>query len=205
MSTAARIAAILIALAALAALAMQFVVSNGMTGSLGQTIWVLVGYFTVLTNLFVLFTFARMGIAGAMLPASWLTAVTLWIAIVGVVYHTLLAGIWEPQGLAYWADQALHTATPLLTLLFWIAFAPKSGLGWMDAVRWLGWPLIYTIYALVRGMFTGQYPYPFMDLNVLTAGQVAVNAVGLTVAFFIGGMIFVGLARLLSAREPRTA
>ncbi|WP_281685459.1 TRAP transporter large permease subunit [Thalassobaculum salexigens] len=48
--------------AALAALAMQFVVSNGMTGSLGQTIWVLLGYFTVLTNLIVLFTFVMGGI-----------------------------------------------------------------------------------------------------------------------------------------------
>ena len=71
----------------------------------------------------------------------------------------------------------------------------------MDAVRWLGWPLIYVIYALVRGIFTQKYPYPFIDLNVLTAGQVAVNSVGLTVAFFLGGLVFVGLARALRGQN----
>ncbi|EAQ13797.1 hypothetical protein BD830_10282 [Maritimibacter alkaliphilus HTCC2654] len=201
MTPTARLAATLIALAALAALVMQCVVSYGLAGGFGAMLWVILGYFTVLTNILVFASFARMAATGRMLSAGWLAGLTLWIAIVGVVYHTLLANIWEPQGLALWADQGLHTVTPLLTLAFWLAFAPKGGLGVMDAVRWLGWPLIYVIYALVRGIFTQKYPYPFIDLNVLTAGQVAVNSVGLTVAFFLGGLVFVGLARALHGQN----
>ena len=197
MTAPARLAATVIALAALAALATQVVVSYRMTGGALATLWVILGYFTVLTNLLVFASFAVMTATGRMLSASWLAGLTLWIAIVGVVYHTLLANIWEPQGLALWADQGLHTVTPVLTALFWLVFASKGGLGVMDAVRWLGWPLIYVIYALIRGMFTGRFPYPFIDLTVLTPGQVALNSVGLTVAFFLGGLLVVALARLL--------
>ncbi|MAM63646.1 Pr6Pr family membrane protein [Maritimibacter sp. UBA3975] len=197
MTGAARLAATLIALATFAALAMQVVVTYRLTGGALSTVWVILGYFTVLTNLLVFATFARMALAGRMLSASWLGGLTLWIAIVGVVYHTLLANIWEPQGLALWADQGLHTLTPLLTLAFWVAFAPKAALTWMDAVRWLSWPLIYTIYALIRGMFTGRYPYPFIDLTVLSPGQVAVNSVGLSVAFLIGGLVLIAISRLV--------
>jgi hypothetical protein len=85
----------------------------------------------------------------------------------------------------------------VLTALFWLAFAPKGGLGVMDAVRWLGWPLIYVIYALIRGIFTERFPYPFIDLTVLTPGQVALNSLGLTFAFFLGGLLMVILARIL--------
>ncbi len=197
MTVPARLAATVIALAALAALATQVVVSYRMTGGALATLWVILGYFTVLTNLLVFASFAVMAVTGRMLSASWLAGLTLWIAIVGVVYHTLLADIWEPQGLALWADQGLHTATPVLTALFWLAFAPKGGLGVMDAVRWLGWPLIYVIYALIRGIFTERFPYPFIDLTVLTPGQVALNSLGLTFAFFLGGLLMVILARIL--------
>ncbi|MEC7764704.1 MAG: Pr6Pr family membrane protein [Pseudomonadota bacterium] len=197
MTAPARLSAFVIAIAAAVALWLQVIVSHDLTGSAGATLWVILGYFTILTNLIVFATFARMALTGRMLSPGWLAGVTLWIAIVGVVYHALLASIWEPQGLALRADQGLHTVTPILTLAFWLVFAPKDGLGVMDAVRWLGWPLIYVIYALIRGIFTQTYPYPFIDLNVLTPGQVAVNAVGLTVAFFIGGLVFVGLGRVL--------
>jgi hypothetical protein len=197
MTARARLMASLLALVALAALVTQYVVTFRMTGGPVVTRWIILGYFTVLTNGIVLATFARIAATGRMPSDRWLAGVTLWITIVGVVYHLLLATLWAPQGLALWADQGLHTATPLLTILFWVLFAPKAALDWSDAVRWIGWPLIYTIYALIRGMFTGAYPYPFIDLAVLSPGQVAVNSLGLSAAFLAGGLILVALSKVL--------
>ena len=98
-------------------------------------------------------------------------------------------------GLALWADQGLHSATPLLTLLFWLVFAPKAPLPWKMALYWLAWPLIYVTYALIRGSFTKVYPYPFIDLNALSIGQFAMNAIGLCIAFFLAGIVLIGIAR----------
>lgn len=200
MTQAARLLAGLIGLVALVALVMQSVVSHRLTGSVGQTLWVMAGYFTILTNILVLLTFAGLALGARMPSARWMGGLTLWILIVGVVYHTLLAQTWDPQGLALWADQGLHTATPLLTLLFWLLFAPTAALGLADSLRWLGWPLLYTLYAMIRGFFTGQYPYPFIDLSVLTPGQVALNSLGLLVAFWVGGLVTIGIAKALPKR-----
>ncbi|MBV7407896.1 Pr6Pr family membrane protein [Maritimibacter sp. DP1N21-5] len=195
MTPSARFASALIALVALAALVAQFIVSSRLTGHVPTTIWVILGYFTVLTNLLVLATYAMQAVKNQLSNPAWLGGLTLWITIVGVVYHTLLAQLWSPEGLALWADQGLHTATPVLSVLFWFVFASRVPLPWITAAQWLVWPLAYTIYALLRGMLTGWYPYPFLDLAVLTPAQVAANSVGLTIAFFLGGLALVAITR----------
>ncbi|HBZ44520.1 MAG TPA: hypothetical protein DEO85_10790 [Maritimibacter sp.] len=191
----ARLFAALIALVALAAIGSQLVVTFGATGSLPATLWIVGGFFTVLTNVLVLVTFARAAGTGTMPSPFWIAGLTLWILIVGAVYHVLLSSLWSPAGLQWWADQGLHSATPLLTLAFWLVFAPKAPLPWRNAALWLWWPLLYVSYALIRGLFTGVYPYPFIDLNVLTYGQLVVNAVGLSVAFYLGGLVLIAIAR----------
>lgn len=191
----ARLFAALIALVALAAVTSQLVVTFDATGSLPATLWIVGGFFTVLTNVLVLVTFAGAAATGTLPGPYWIGGLTLWILIVGAVYHTLLAGIWSPTGLQWWADQGLHTATPLLTLAFWLTFAPKAPLPWRNAVLWLWWPLLYVSYALIRGLVTGAYPYPFIDLNVLTYGQLVVNTIGLSGAFYLGGLALIAIAR----------
>lgn len=194
----ARASAALVAVTGLAALTAQFGVSFGLTGSVGGTFWVLAGYFTVLTNVLVTLTFAAIATRGVAAPASWQAGLTLWILIVGVVYHLLLARLWAPEGLAWWADQGLHSAVPGLAALWWLGFAPKRGLTRRDAALWLVWPGLYLVYALVRGWFTGLYPYPFIDVAALGYGGVAVNGAALLVAFFLGGWALVALAKALS-------
>ncbi|GKY86969.1 Pr6Pr family membrane protein [Sinisalibacter aestuarii] len=198
LATPARLAAGLVALTGLAALAAQCAVSHALTGGIGATLWLLAGYFTVLTNVLATLSFFVIAWRGASLGPSWLAGLALWIAIVGVVYHLLLARLWAPEGLAWWADQGLHSAMPLLTLLWWLAFAPKAGLGLRDALLWLIWPLGYTAYALIRGAITGQYPYPFLDVTTLGYGGVALNGAGLALAFFLAGLAVLGLARALT-------
>lgn len=197
LSPAARLTAALLATVAVVAIVVQSTLIPDGPGTIGGTIWVMAGYFTILTNLMVALSAGAMAARGRALSPGWLGGLTLWIAIVGVVYHTMLADLWNPEGLAWWADQGLHSAVPALTFLWWAGFAPKTGLGWRHAALWLSWPLIYVAYALIRAGFTGAYPYPFIDLNVLSLAAFAANVAGLSLGFFLGGMALVGLARLI--------
>lgn len=162
-----------------------------------EVAWALAQYFTILTNTLVLLVFAFMAVSGRGLGAGPLAAVTLWAALVGLVYHLLLADAWAPQGAAWWADQGLHTVMPLAVFTWWSAFAPMRGLRGTGPVVWLVWPLIYTAYAMTRGVVEGGYPYFFLDLEQFGAVDVMRNIAALAVALLIGGYLLLGLGYLL--------
>jgi len=133
---------------------------------------------------------------GRTLSASRATGLAVSITMVGVIYHLLLAPIWNPQGAAWWADQGLHTAVPLLTLLWWGGVAAKS-IRIHDLPSWLAWPLGYCAYALIRGAMTGFWPYPFLDADTLGPARVSLNIAGLILAFAGLGAGFLAVARAL--------
>lgn len=193
-----RIGAAIVALVAAISLIAQWKVSSAlMAGAEPASVaWRMLGYFTVLGNLAALIIMLRVVVVQKIRPRR-AAAITVVMATIGLGYHALLAGIWAHEGLAWWADQGLHTAVPVLTLIWWFAYAPKSGLKWYDAVRWLIWPVLYADYALVRGLASGFYPYPFLDISVLGIAQVALNVVALAAAFTALGLVFIAVARAI--------
>ena len=193
-----RISAAIVGLVAAISLYMQWVVSAGlMIGSTPMAVvWRMASYLTVLTNFAVVLIMASAAYFGKIRSrrAGFITVV---MAVVSLGYHTLLAGIWQPAGLAWWADQGLHTAVPLLTTLWWGVYAPKAGLKWPHAFSWLIWPIIYADYALVRGLASGFYPYPFVDVVTLGIGQVVLNIAAFAAAVLAIGFLLIGIARII--------
>lgn len=189
-----------IAAVTFAALVTQFTVSERAMGHPGAlaVVWSMLGYFTILTNLLVFFSFAAMALGRAW-STGWIGGLTLWIAVVGIIYHLLLAGLWAPVGLAWWADQGLHTAVPLLVLVYWSRWGTRTALPWRMALIWLGWPVAYCAYGMARGALTGFYPYPFLDVAALGSVRVAMNIGALVLGFILGGGLLVGLSRLRRA------
>ncbi len=186
-----RLLALVLGALALAALRTQFDVMP--PADLGAKLWRLAGFFTILTN--VLVAGHMLAIAqGWRISASRAAGLVVSIVMVGLVYHAVLARLWSPQGPAWWADQGLHTAVPLATALWWLAFAPKDVV-WRDLPVWLIWPLAYCVYAVTRGLATGFWPYPFLDIDTLGPGLVAVNIAALVLAFAALGAGLVLLAR----------
>lgn len=202
MTQTSRLLIILILAVTLAALAAQSVVSFRLIGggNVLRLFWVMGAYFTIWINVIVAVTFALMLVTGGLGTAGWHGAVVLWIGTVGLIYNTILLGIWAPQGLGWWADMGLHTAVPLLCLFWWVAFAPKSPLTIGHPLRWAVLPLVYCIYALVRGQMTGLYAYPFIDVGVLGWVRTVLNCVVLTVGFVLAGYAVVLVARVLPAQ-----
>lgn len=195
--TPARLSAFAICTTAIVSLAAQFTVSQGLMGAAStvETLWRMAGYFTILTNLGVAGVMAG-AVAGRAPSARISGAITVAILMVGIVYHLILARLWAPVGLAWWADQGLHTAVPVLTAMWWLAFAPKS-VGLRDLPAWLIWPTAYAGYAHLRGVMTGFWPYPFLDADALGGVAIAVNVVSLVAAFAALGFGLIALARWL--------
>ena len=195
--SAARSLALLIALVAAVAVAAQFLVASRLPelGSLIAVLWRMAGYFTILTNLAIFLHFAAVAAGGRMKPGR-AGGLVVWIGMVGIVYHAVLSGLWAPQGLAWWADQGLHSATPLLTVLWWLAFAERTRPDLAQVARWLLWPLAYLGYAVARGAVTGFWPYPFLDPARHGAVRVGLNIAALMLGFAV-------LAVLIAAFDRR--
>ena len=171
--------------------------------SLAGGVWRYLGYFTVLTNVFVVLVLARAAFrptdrVGANAPGIELMAVTS-ILFVGVIYNLLLASQWDPQGLQKLNDIVLHVLSPVWFALFWW-LRPRGGLSWRDALIAASWPLAYSIYGLTRGAFDGHYPYFFMNPLTTPWPQLALNMGGLVTVFLAGAAALVMFDRMLARR-----
>lgn len=195
----AHIVAILTALSAIAGLIVQFTVSLADNPTALATVWSMLRYFTILTNLLVGLAYSRMVLAQQPLPQTWSAALALWIGIVGVIYWTLLDDPDTPRAGADWlANHLLHTLTPLLAVVWWVVFAAKDGLRFVHAGIWLVWPLGYAFYGVGRGLIDGKYPYFFIDLGVLGWGGLMTWVIMLAAGFGIAALVEIALARALS-------
>ncbi|SCE71361.1 hypothetical protein GA0070607_0670 [Micromonospora coriariae] len=141
-------------------------------------------------------------------PSALRGAVTLYITITGVVYHLVLANPASPFAMAQpdraageaLGNQLLHTVVPLLAVADWVLFDKRGRLRPRYAAWWLAFPLAYLGFALLRGLVVHGYPYPFLDAGELGYAGVAISALSFAVAFWLLGLLFVGIDRTLSRR-----
>ena len=186
------IAAVAVALICWAGLAIQFNATYAGQHDLVATVWVLLRFFTVLTNVAVAIVMTRVALGGKV-SAFLLGGITIAIILVGVVYMTLLRGLLELSGGALLADTLLHKVSPIAMTLWWLLFAPRARLKYNAPLWWALYPLAYFAYAVARGLNGDKYPYPFMDVGKLGWTQTMINAGGIAMAFIIAGFLLVWL------------
>jgi len=173
---------------------------------IGPTLVKYFSFFTIQTNILVtacaIFTLFD-------LKPSWgrffsrisvVSALTVYIIIVSLIYNLILRQIWNPQGLQKFGDELLHVVMPALFILYWIFCASKLNLKWNIGL-WLVYPIIYAVYVIIRGTLTGQYPYPFMDVAKLGYAKVFLNIGGLVIVFLGFSLLLVALGKLLAKTE----
>lgn len=153
-------------------------------------------YFTILTNILVaicctiLLTNRNSKIKSFFLRQNTLTAITVYITIVGLVYNFILRFLWNPQGLQRIVDELLHSVIPLLFIVFWLLIVPKGKLYWKSVLAWLLYPLIYLVFVLLRGIPSSFYPYPFIDVKKIGYPQTFINSSGMLLAFLAISILF---------------
>jgi hypothetical protein len=172
-------------------IAQFFLALDNRIASIGETIVRFISFFTIESN-------ALIAVASTTLlltPSSrWgrffaktttLTALTLYILVVGITYNALLRSLWNPQGLQRIVDEILHSVIPVLFFIFWLAWQPKQRMQYNSILPWLLFPLLYCIYTLILGPLSGYYPYPFMDAGQLGMPQVLINSGAMVILFVV--------------------
>lgn len=153
-------------------------------------IWVLLRYFTILTNIAVGLFFSVSAWRGRLLSYSLLCGLVSWISVVGVAYHILLSGVHNPVGILAMTNIVHHTLVPSAVVLFWFLYRPASTLAIIEPVKWTLFPAAYGAYAITRGIIGGTFPYFYMDPGVVGWGGVVASQI----QFFL---LFLGLGLAL--------
>ena len=166
-------------------------------------------FFTILTNILVALALTLPWLApdtslGRFFTRpSVRTAILTYIVIVAVIYHYLLAKLWNPQGWQLLVDTIEHVVTPLLYVIDWVLFVPKGTIRWKSALAWLVYPLVYAVYSLIHGAVTGFYPYPFINVGELGYDKMFLN-MGVLVLVFLGlGLALIGIDRRMGRNNNR--
>jgi len=161
-------------------------------------------YFTILTNLLVAvyFTFLSVGKRDSKLinkPGS-LTAITIYITMVGLVYQVVLRHVWQPKGLQMIVDELLHTIIPVLVIISWYLYETTRAVNYSQIFNWAIYPLAYLVFILVRGSFSGFYPYHFINVTDLGMSKALINAGFLLLIFIIISALFLFIGKSIIKR-----
>lgn len=173
-------------------------------------------YFTILSNMLAAAALVAPLAAPASAFAAWAersgprASIATYLTITAVVYHTMLAWQWHPQGLRLVSDTILHTITPAAYL---IDLALRGGQGearWIAAAKAMAFPALFGVWTLAHGALSGFYPYPFMNVAKRGYPAVVLTMVEMSLAFALVAVVFVLLLRVrtklaLAKPEPISA
>lgn len=159
------------------------------------------GYFTLQSNLLMAAVWIWVGVAGLSgrrlpRPADYARAsTTTYVALVGLVYATLLAPLGVAGGVPVpWANVVLHVVIPTVAVLDWVFVADRKALGWRLLPVVMVYPVVWLAVVIVRGATDGWVPYPFLDPG-RGYGAVAVTVVAITVVTVVAGAAVFALSR----------
>lgn len=206
-----RILAAIAMLCAWAGLALQYAIIAKAEAEAGGNVlsatWIYIAYFTILTNFLVALSATahatQLPVLLRFARPSFTAGATCWIIVVAIVYELALRRLWNPEGWQFAADLFLHTLTPLSFFVFWLLAMTKGRLDNMLPFRWLGWPLLYLAYAMARGRITGEFAYPFIDVNRIGFGMAAINAFLVLILFLLTGYALIVLDSYMARRRRK--
>lgn len=194
-----------------AGLVLQFTISmQAMVGS-GRDIPGALGaffsYYTILTNIVLVLIYLS-----EVLPAAWLSLfrhpvtrglMAANIALVAIYVFFVLRFLTTLENLFLLADTILHYLCPVIYLLWWLVTQKHGQLRWANLPVMLAPTFVYFVYAVARGAWVQEYPYPILNAIKLGYPQVLLNAVYMTAGLTVLALVVIALDGLLS-RQSRT-
>jgi hypothetical protein len=84
-----------------------------------------------------------------------------------------------------------HYFIPVFFIIHWFYIKPKNEYKKIYALYWLIYPTIYLVYIFVWGIFIGAFPYPFLDLNLISPFLYIINNFLIVGLFYLLGRLFI--------------
>lgn len=159
-------------------------------------------FFTILTNTIVFLCSALLLFGGKCNMNSFfrkcttITAITVYILIVGIVFNLLLRQIADLKGHHLIVSEIFHTVVPCLFFFYWLFFVSPQRISFKVILFWLIYPILYIIYTLLHGILTNFYPYPFIDVTQLGFKTAIVNGLFVLIAFVVLSIILIFVSKL---------
>lgn len=122
------------------------------------------------------------------------------IIITGLIYNIMLRSLYHPNLLILrMTAESLHVIIPILGVIGWVLFEPHRRLTKRAMYYAIIPPVIYIVYILIRGVVTGLYPYPILNINLIGSMQVLANITIITIMFlFFMVLMYIADTRWLS-------
>ena len=159
-------------------------------------------FFTITTNTIV-FIFSAFLLFGGKSKANaffkkctTITAITVYILIVGIVFNLLLRPTLNLQGHHRIVSEIFHTVVPVLFFFFWLFFVSPERISFKTIWFWLVYPIIYMIYTIIHGFISSFYPYPFIDVTKLGLQTALINGVFVLIAFVVLSVILISISKI---------
>lgn len=121
----------------------------------------------------------------------------LMIVVTGIIYNVVLASTAKNQGLEVWTNFFLHVLTPSVTFLVWLVAGPRGWISWRIIGAALILPIVWLVFALIRGAFIGAYPYGFLDVATNGYGTVLLNVLNIVIFAVVLCLILWGIDALI--------
>ncbi|AWK06425.1 hypothetical protein HYN56_20230 [Flavobacterium crocinum] len=159
-------------------------------------------FFTILTNSIVFICSAfnlfgrRFKISAFFRKTTTITAITVYIIIVGLVFNLLLRQVVELKGLHSIVSEIFHTVVPVLFFFYWLFYVDLEKISLKTILLWLIYPIIYVVYTLFHGIYTDFYPYPFIDAVKLGFPTAMTNGLFVLLAFVVLSYVLIFVSKL---------
>ena len=163
-------------------------------------------FFTILSNLLAATIFLEGGrrqLAGdAPVSDLWRGAAVVYMTVTYLVFAVLLRDLQEElQTHVAWVDSVLHRVMPIAVMADWLIEPPHTPIPFRRALVWLGFPLAWTAFTMIRGAIDGRYPYPFLDPANGGYGAVAIYVMAILVVFLAVTWIVAAAGTALRSRR----
>jgi hypothetical protein len=129
----------------------------------------------------------------------------LMITVTGIIYNVVLAGSAKLQGLEVVSNLFDHILTPLVSVLVWLFVGPRGWISWRVIGAALILPIVWLVFALIRGAFIGAYPYGFLDVATYGYGAVLTNVLGVVAFAIVLSLILWGIDWVIRRVGQRTS
>jgi hypothetical protein len=186
MSTGLRVVRAMMAVAIVVALVDQFFFGRDLPTFRAVNFF---SYFTVLSNIFAaVLLLAQAARPRLVCQRTWSIlrgAVTLYMAVTGIVYNVLLApAAADVSTNLEWVNIVVHVVGPIVVVLDYLLDPPVTRPTVGETATWLVFPALWLVYTMVRGPAADWYPYPFLDPDLKSTASIVATCAAILIGLF---------------------